>query len=132
MSGHPYVEALEAAGVVVVVHKSFGSCQGDWWAKVEYEGVSGWVHGAFGSCDHCDAFLQEFGWNEGCCSEHDDPVEGCQECEEATKEYQARLADFGRGYLPPYSQEEAERLASENLEWDSEASCMLDFIRERV
>ena len=48
-----YCQALEAAGAKILQFKSFGSYQGDWWAKVEYNGEIGWVAGSYGSCSGC-------------------------------------------------------------------------------
>ena len=58
-----YQEALEAAGATVHAFEFFGSYQGDWWAKVTYNGETGWVHGSYGSCSGCDAFEAEFGFS---------------------------------------------------------------------
>jgi hypothetical protein len=91
MSG--YCEAMEAAGAKVLAYESFGSYQGEWYAKVEYNGEVGWVQGSFGSCSYCDAFDSEFGFDA-----------------EDAPDYQERLADFGRTYLdtilPQQKQEE--------------------------
>lgn len=56
-----YKKCLELAGAEVIVFQYFGSYQGDWWAKVRYNGQMGWVNGSFGSCSACDAFEFEFG-----------------------------------------------------------------------
>ena len=50
-----YELALEEAGAKVLEFQSFGSFQGEWWAKVEYNGEIGWVAGCYGSCSGCDA-----------------------------------------------------------------------------
>jgi len=55
-----YFEALEAAGAQVLASQTFGSYQGDWFAKVNYNGSTAWVHGCYGSCSGCDAFCAEF------------------------------------------------------------------------
>jgi len=109
-----YKESLEAAGANVLVMSYFGSYQGDWWAKVQYNNTLGWVHGCFGSCSYCDAFEAEFGWDD-----------------DKQSDYQERLANFGKGYLNDlYTQEEAEKDASHNLEWDMDAREMLEFIKQ--
>lgn len=109
-----YQEALEEAGAVVHCFANFGSYQGDWWAKVTYNGKTGWVHGYFGSCSGCDAFSAEFGWLS----------------EQSELTYKQRLADFGKGYLIDIiTQESAEAKASENLSWDGDAQEMLEFIK---
>jgi hypothetical protein len=78
-----YECALTAAGCNVVEFHCFGSYQGDWYAMIEIDGQKGVVTGCYGSCSYCDAFEGEFGWND---SEKQD--------------YQERLADFGKTYLP--------------------------------
>lgn len=55
-----YEETLELAGATVHIFQEFGSYQGDWWARVTYNGVTGWVTGSYGSCSGCDAFHGEF------------------------------------------------------------------------
>lgn len=109
-----YRKALEAAGAKIVAYDEFGSYQGDWWAKVIHNGVTKWVNGYFGSCSGCDSFAAEFDYVRD-----DDP------------EYKNKLAAFGRGYLEAWStQEEAEKYASRNIEWDSDAQEMLQFIKD--
>lgn len=109
-----YKEALEAAGAEVILFKGFGSYQGDWWAKVKYNGHEGWVTGSYGSCSGCDAFEAEFDWGD---NEKDD--------------YQSRLCDFGKGYLDDIlTQDEAEEAASKYLDWDFDAQEMVDWIRQ--
>jgi hypothetical protein len=130
-----YKLALEAAGGKIIDYESFGSWQGEWWAKVEYEGNVFWVSGSYGSCSYCDSFESEFGYEDGNCSDHlytyNDSNKNCIECEKAKKEYDIRLKSFGKTYLDcGYNQEEAEKKASEHLDWDSEAQQMLDFIQK--
>jgi len=104
-----YESALQAAGAKILCFESFGSYQGDWLAKVEHEGEVKWIQGCYGSCSGCDAFEAEFGWDD------------------ATPE---KLAEFGRPYLSGgMSQDEAEKFAERNIEWDSDAKPMLDFVR---
>jgi len=53
--------------------------------------------------------------------------DGCAQCEEV----KAKLIAFGEEYLDGImSQEDAEKRASENLEWDMDAQSMLDFIKK--
>lgn len=129
-----YQEALEAAGAEVLEFEEFGSYQGDWWAKVRYKNELGWVQGSYGSCTGCDSFQAEFGWADANCEEHMyDHKEDCQACEEAQQKYNERLADFGRGYLDGLlTQEKAEEEAARNIEWDSDAQAMLDWMKARA
>jgi hypothetical protein len=126
-----YQKALEAAGAEVHAYESFGSYQGDWWALVTVDGERGWVHGYYGSCSGCDAFEAEFGYDEDRCKRHqyEQPMPNCDQCRGAESAYLTKLADFGRDYLPPITQEAAEQKAAENLAWDSDAQEMLDFIK---
>ena len=129
-----YESALVAAGATVHVMKEFGSYQGDWWAKVTFNGETWWVHGWYGSCSGCDAFQAEFDYGSDRCEEHRyDDHPDCPDCKAAAATYQERLAQFGRGYLDDlYTQDEAIKVASENLEWDSDAQEMVDFIKENA
>lgn len=86
-----YESALEAAGVEVVEYTEFGSWQGDWLCLIRENGVLCVAEGYYGSCDYCDSFQSEFGYSSE---------------EESAEDYQARLADFGRGYLPAYTLDE--------------------------
>lgn len=131
-----YANSLEAAGATVHEFKRFGSYQGDWWAKVTIpEGATGWIHGSYGSCSGCDAFVAEMGYES-----HDHPgndyvstsgsedwdVANCSTC----AEYQKRVADFGRRYLDEVlTQAEAVTKAEENLEWDMDATEMVEWLR---
>jgi hypothetical protein len=129
-----YSQAMEAAGAEILAYESFGSYQGDWYAKVRYQGQVGWVAGSYGSCSGCDAFEGEFGYgSEDKCNEHryhyEAIVPPCPACAEQAASYQTRLADFGRHYLDLMTQEEAEKSASRNLDWDSGAQSMLDFLK---
>ena len=129
-----YSSALEAAGCTILAFEKFGSYQGDWWAKVQYDGAQGWIHGSYGSCSGCDAFEAEFGWGGSeKCPEHEfhygkEEIQ-CVDCRIARDKYLMRLADFGRGYLPPMTQEEAEKAAAQNIEWDSEVEEMVAFVK---
>ena len=127
-----YCEAMKAAGAKVLEYKTFGSYQGDWWAKVVFEGKSYWVHGSYGSCSGCDSFQAHFdGYDWGrikFCEEHkyedDDCPEvlACADCKEASENYRKDLANFGRSYLTgnEYTQEEAEKSVGPQDEWDDE------------
>lgn len=104
-----YLQCLEKAGAKVLDFKEFGSYQGDWLAFVQYMGETGIVQGSYGSCSGCDAFLAEFDgsapeksdgkfyindniWDDSCeCAE--------EEYNTALKEYDSKLANFGRRYL---------------------------------
>jgi len=128
-----YQEALEAAGATVHVFEQFGSYQGDWWALVTANGQTGWIHGSYGSCSGCDAFEAEFGYGEEDeCEAH--RFKGhqpkCADCRTVKSGYAGKLASFGAGYLDAIvSQEEAEAEAARNLDWDSDAQVMLDYIK---
>lgn len=109
-----YETALKAAGAEVHCFESFGSYQGDWWAKVTYNGVTGWINGAYGSCSGCDAFEAEFGCND-----------------DEKSDYQERLAKFGAEYLDNiYDQEAALKKALEHADWDLEAASVAKYITE--
>lgn len=88
-----YEQALEAAGVEVIEYVEFGSYQGDWLCLIRDNGVLCVAEGCYGSCSYCDAFESEFGYSY-------DSEDGNKE------EYEARLADFGRGYLPGWTLDE--------------------------
>ena len=131
-----YQFTLEKAGAEVHCFKHFGSYQGDWWAKVTYQDKTFWVHGYYGSCSGCDAFEAEFGNSEPHCSDHeycyDEKIYAeCPECLKALAAEDEKKAAFGLEYLDTFgmSQEEAERRAGENIEWDSDAHEMVDFIK---
>lgn len=109
-----YQEALEAAGAVVLEFEDFGSYQGDWLAVVEYDGWRGLVWGSYGSCDHCDAFEGEFGWDA-----------------DEAPDYPERLAAFGKSYVEDMwtSQQLLEHF-EKDAEWDSEAQDVVEFLRK--
>lgn len=129
-----YAKAMQAAGAEVIEFECFGSYQGEWWAKVRYEGRIGWVQGSYGSCSGCDAFEGEFGFAYMDCEEHRwDHKDDCTACQEAKRQYDKRLADFGRLYLDELiPQEKAEEVAARNIEWDSEAQGMLDWLKSHA
>lgn len=134
MSGD-YRKSLEAAGATVHIFEEFGSYQGDWWAKVTYNGETGWVQGCYGSCSGCDSFEAEFGWEvtENIGDSIWDGGEFRPATEEDVNRFKARLAEFGKPYLEGLmNQQSAEKAASENLSWDADAAAMVDFIRKHA
>ena len=109
-----YQSALIAAGANVIAFQEFGDWQGSWVALVEYRGERGWVQGSFGSCDQCDAFEAEFGWDA---EEEDD--------------YQERLASFGESYLGGLqTTEQVLARYQQESEWDTEAEDVIFWVRE--
>lgn len=127
-----YEGALVAAGATVHAFQEFGSYQGEWWAKVTYNGETGWVSGSYGSCSGCDALQGQFGWGFGETEEWDSEYhERRPKSAERLKEERDQFADFGRSYLEDmiFAQEEAEAEAARNIEWDMEAMSVVDFIR---
>lgn len=135
MSSYSYHGALEAAGAEVLAFEEFGSYQGNWWAKVMYQGQIGWVKGSYGSCSGCDAIQAEFDNDDRCKRhryEHPRP-ENCPDCEATAAEAQVRYIAMGKDYLEPlWSQEEAEKEASRDIEWDSDAADALAFIKKEA
>jgi len=105
-----YSTALEKAGAEVLAYGEFGSYQGDWLAKVRYQGREFWIHDYYGSCSGCDALQADMGY------------------ENPTNE---ALVTFGRRYLEeePLSYEQALGIASQNYHWDSDAEQMIDFVK---
>lgn len=111
-----YKSALEAAGAEVLAFQSFGSYQGDWWALVRVDGVTGWVHGSYGSCSHCDAFEAEFDYDA-----------------ETKPNYRAALASFGSTYLTHLMTTDAALgEASRDLDWDLDAEYMVGWVTEQA
>jgi len=107
-----YQGSLKAAGAKVHAFEEFGDYQGTWWAKVTYNGKTGWVSGGYGSCSGCDAFQGEFVYGEA---------------------HPEELAKFGESYLDPImTQEEAIKQASENLSWDYEAEELVKFLKDNA
>lgn len=109
-----YEAALWSTGVKVLGWKSFGSYQGDWLAHVEFpNGERYFIKDYYGSCSGCDAFESDMGY-----------------ADEEAPDYLHRLKDFGRRYLNDcMTKEQAEKAVSENIEWDSEAPEMLEWVR---
>jgi hypothetical protein len=127
-----YQKALEAAGATVHQFKEFGSYQGDWFALVTANGVTGWIQGSYGSCSGCDSFEAEFNYERGECDQHAyAPKAECLGCQEAERKMDARLVDFGKTYLDCIESTDA-ILAKlqENIEWDSEAQEAIDWVRK--
>lgn len=128
-----YSEALHAAGATVHAYNQFGSYQGDWWAKVTLpDGRQGFINGRYGSCSGCDAFESEIGYSSEQCDTHSYGPEQpeCAECQQAKAAAAEKLAKFGAGYLDSFlTADEALAKASENLEWDTDAQEMVDWIR---
>ena len=109
-----YQSALIAAGANVIAFENFGDWQGSWVALVEYKSERGWVRGWFGTCDHCDAFEGEFGWD----AEYED-------------DYQERLASFGESYLGGLqTTEQVAKHFDVDAEWDSDSEEAAKWIRE--
>lgn len=110
---NPYHECLEIAGARVLAFESFGSYQGDWWAKVVYGGKTFFVTDYYGSCSGCDAFEAEFEWGG------------------ATRE---DYAAFGRQYLVDdgkmrfFDDNAAIERASENG-WDATSDEMVEWVK---
>lgn len=109
-----YAGSLRAAGAEVHTSRSFGTYQGDWWAKVTLpDARRGWITDRFGSCTGCDAFQAEFGHRENIS--------------------RAELAEFGAGYFDALlTQTDAETQAAENESWDLDASEAVAFVRENA
>jgi len=92
-----YQEAIEKAGAKIHAFHSFGSYQGDWWAKVTFKKITGWVHGYHGSCSVCDAFEKEFNYaiyDNNQCELHEDHngtdevVINCKLCQDKKASYE--------------------------------------------
>lgn len=110
MEYETYEDILKDICEEVYCYEEFGSYQGDWFAKVKYNGKICWIHGWYGSCSGCD-------WLQG----------------NAYKDADAIRQSFITEYLEPsmiLTQEEAEKEASKNLEWDYEAEKALAFIKK--
>lgn len=127
-----YQKTLEKAGAKVLEFKEFGSYQGEWWAKVEFNNQIGWVNGAYGSCSGCDAFEAELGFESDQCDEHRYTLfkGNCDNCRIVSDNLEARYIKFGLSYLHNImSQEEAEQKVSQNQAyWDNDDREMKEFI----
>lgn len=119
-----YREALEAAGATVLAYEEFGSYQGDWLAKVSFQGDTFWVCDCFGSCSGCDAFENEIG------DLMDDEGNYIWDYDHPKKK--TAIAKFGARYLEPQerkTEQEVMNMAQENASWDSDADDMIAFIK---
>jgi len=131
-----YKEALQVAGADVLAYKTFGSYQGDWWAKVRYNGQVRYVHGYYGSCSGCDRIASaldshnsgdDYHWS----TDLDFLEENRGTCEGCKIAYN-KLKDIGEDYLENDSYltlEEAIDKASEHLDWDLDAQSMVDWLK---
>ena len=130
-----YLQMLKIAGAEVHCFEEFETHQGDWWSKVTYKNVTGWVRGTCGSCDDCDAFKNEI--NEYETHSHMDDedyrpyhyglVDGCEKCEELKLKIKKLGGEYLDGML---TQQEAEKKAEEFISWDLDAKKMIEFIKE--
>ena len=59
-----YDELLAVCGADVFCFDWFGSYEGQWFAKIGYDGQIFWVSGSYGSCSGCDSL-------EGCYDDAD-------------------------------------------------------------
>lgn len=127
-----YSSALEAAGAVVHTYETFGDYQGTWVADVTFNGIRGLVVGSYGSCSGCDAFEAEIGYEHEYCREHNylcNPP-SCAACDEAKTSYDAKLAAFGLGYLPPRKATEVLEEYSDNSWYGEEG--LVEFVKACV
>lgn len=109
-----YHGVLEMAGATVHAFQDFGSYQGDWLAKVTYNGVTGWIKDSYGSCSGCDSFESESGYE--------------QRTKNEWKEFSIK---FCKDYLEDIrTYEDMLKMCSENLDWDMEAKDMIKFLEE--
>ena len=123
MSANPYKDALTAAGATVHAFESFGTWQGDWWARVTVpNGHTGWIHGHFGSCSGCDSYEAEIGLDAGHCDEHYTAADqaSCAECASKRIAFQDKVKRFGTHYLASVMTQEEAMRATEPTEWDDE------------
>ncbi len=105
-----YEGVLRLAGAKVLCYKRFGSWQGDWLAKVQYDSKTFWVHGYYGSCTQCDAV---------------DAIEAY------SKDKRTDFKELGQDYLDdPRDWKQLMRQAIEDSEWDSHSGAMVDFLKE--
>jgi hypothetical protein len=136
-----YKKSLELAGANILEFERFGRHGWRWAAKIECDGIAGWVIGSEGTCSCCDAFLSEFEFStHGCypcpdqCDDYYSPIsnnwdfrDGCKECQYM----KSKIAEFGKRYIGHVlSQEYAEAVTKEDADWCDDAQEMLDFIME--
>jgi hypothetical protein len=131
-----YQEAMEAAGAEVHAFEYFGSYQGDYLAKVAYEGKTFFVHGSYGSCSGCDAFQAEFGYSTSDGHVHngeavdyyygDEVFANCSVCAETFE----KLKVFGQHELN--SNETYDELRAKLLKdnWYSDGKAMLEWLEK--
>lgn len=113
-----YHWALEKACATVHAFKEFGSYQGDWYAKVSYEGKDGWSQGSYGSCSGCDSFQAELS------SDYDENYSDLGYRKES-------VIKFGKEYLEEIvSKEDALKEAKRNIEWDMDAENIVKFMED--
>lgn len=111
-----YRDSLEAAGAEVLNFAKFGDYSGQWFAKVRYNGETGWIQDWYGSCSYCDAFQAEFDWDSDFVCEED---------------VQQRLVQFGRSYLDDLqTTEQVLRQYDGAADWDSESADAALWIRK--
>lgn len=108
-----YTEAIEAAGAKVLAFNEFGNSLGHWWAKIEIESKQSWIHGEYGSCPGCDDFDNSVSRFLG------------------KPEYNQKLIEFGKELLDrKFTQKQAEKEISKNLDWCMEADEMLKWVKD--
>lgn len=108
-----YQWCLEQAGAKVLAFKTFGSYQGDWFAKVEYEGNVFWINDYYGSCSGCDAFESDM-------PRHHDWDKGYEK---------DKVIEFGKKYLAEAKTfEEVLNYTKTHSDYDCEADDMLKFL----
>ena len=61
-TGYGYPHMLTLAGADVHFYEEDGDYQGDWVAKVTWNGTTGWVAGGYGSCSGCDEYQSITDW----------------------------------------------------------------------
>lgn len=105
-----YRELAEAVCEEVYCFGEFGSYQGDWWAKIKYNGQIGWIHGYYGTCAYCDWLSANYKLSE-------------------KKLKQEFITEYLDNIL---NQEQAEKEASRNIDWDLDAQDMLNFIKNNT
>lgn len=109
-----YHWVLEEAGATVHAFQDFGSYQGDWLAKVTYNGKTGWIKDCYGSCSGCDAFESESGWKD-----------------RTKKEWHEFAVDFAKEYLDDIiTFDEVMAYAKKNISWDVDAKNMVEWLED--
>lgn len=109
-----YHWVLEEAGAKVLAFQDFGSYQGDWLAKVEYQGKTGWIKDCYGSCSGCDSFEAESDYEDRTIQEwHDFAIE-------FSKKYLEEIRTF----------EEVLKECEKNTDWDLDAKEMVEWLKK--